>query len=232
MQRHIEFSEDEYYHAYNRGVEKRDIFLDDSDRERFLMLLYLCNGTKAINIRTLKVQGLTFEEFFHVERNGQLTMIGAYCLMPNHFHLLLKEHKELGISEFMHKLMTSYTMYFNKKYKRVGPLFQGAFKAEHADSDEYLLYLYSYIHLNPVKLIDRGWDDKRIVNPKKAEKYIASYQYSSFRDYAFTRELRAQAAILDPKEFPDYFEDSIQFKNIHNEWLNFDQGTTLVNEIG
>ena len=232
MQRHIEFSEGEYYHVYNRGVEKRDIFLTSSDYERFIALLYLCNNQRSVDFRALKQQGRTFEQLFLIERGTPLVAIGAYCLMPNHFHLLVKEITLGGISEFMRKVMTGYTMYFNKLNKRVGPLFQGAFKAEHADNDEYLKYLYSYIHLNPVKLIDAGWSEHRVSDKKKAEKFLQEYPHSSYREYASATEARAQAKILDKQDFPEYFEHAGSFSEIQLEWLNFDEGTTFVRGVG
>src|SRR3989344_5942831 len=138
----------EYYHLYNRGTEKRIIFLDEKDYERFLFLMYICNSIKSIILRDV-------DENF--ERGETIVDIGAYCLMPNHFHILAYEKMEGGISQYMRKLLTAYSMYFNKKYKRTGKLYSGVFKSIHANSDRYLKYLYSYIHLNPAKLINKNW---------------------------------------------------------------------------
>ena len=107
---------DEYYHVYNRGVEKRTIFIDDVDHKRFMALLYLCNSQKNVHVQTLREEK---QEVYSVDRGHTLVSIGAYCLMPNHFHVLCKEKEEGGISKFMGKLCTAYAMYFNKRYKRV-----------------------------------------------------------------------------------------------------------------
>ena len=91
-------------------------------------------------------------------RKETLVDIGAYCLMPNHFHLLIRETAEGNISRFMLKLQTGYPMYFNKKYQRTGALFEGKFKAKHITNDNHLKYLFAYLHLNPVKITDpQNW---------------------------------------------------------------------------
>jgi len=145
----------EFYHLYNRGTDKRVIFLDNQDYHRFLFLMYICNTLKSIELRNI---GENFD------RGETIIDIGAYCLMPNHFHILVHEKEEGGISKYMLKLMTSYSMYFNKKYKRTGKLYEGVFKSTHAGSDRYLKYLYSYIHLNPAKLIDKNWKNNKNKN--------------------------------------------------------------------
>jgi len=214
MERKISFAEGEYYHVYNRGVDKREIFLSDDDRNRFIKLLFVGNGDKAFSYK--RILGVPLDK---LDRGEQLVSIGAYCLMPNHFHLLIKEKKDGNISLFMEKLGTSYAMYFNKKYKRSGSLFQGTFKAEHVNRDEYLKYLYAYIHLNPVKLIEPEWKEKGIRNLSKAKKYLEEYRYSSYEDYAVGK--REEFAILTPSEFPDYFEKQGDFAEFVEEWMRY-----------
>ena len=134
------YEEDSYYHIYNRGVEKRDIFLDERDYEVFLSLLKRhLSREKEENKR-----GEIYESFA-----GRIEL-QSYCLMPNHFHLLLYLNNDVhAITELMRRVAGSYTMYFNKKYQRVGPLFQGVFKASKIDNDPYLLHITRYIHRNP-----------------------------------------------------------------------------------
>ncbi len=214
MQRKITFSEDEFYHLYNRGVEKRNIFIEKNDWARFHKLLYLANGTNPVRFSAIKNLALN-----DIDRGKPLVAIGAYVLMPNHFHILVKEIIKNGLSRFMEKLTTGYSMYFNKKYERVGPLFQGRFKGEHVDNDEYLKYLYAYIHLNPVKLIEPNWKEVGIKNKKRALNYIDQYHYSSYEDYCgFKRE---ECAILSKGDFPSYFSEFPDFKMYINDWLNF-----------
>jgi putative transposase len=214
MERKMVFAPGEYYHVYNRGVEQRDIFLSNADRSRFQRLLYIANGDNAVVYKL--IQGLPLDE---IKRGNSVVAIGAYCLMSNHFHILIKETVEGGISKFLAKLTTSYSMYFNKKYKHSGTLFQGVFKAEHVDRDEYLKYLYAYIHLNPVKLIEPEWKEEGIRDLAKAKKYLEAYCYSSYEDYAMGK--REESTILSPKEFPEYFEETGEFKDFVDEWLEY-----------
>ncbi|MCX6712418.1 MAG: transposase [Candidatus Vogelbacteria bacterium] len=109
MNRKFTFTVGEFYHIYNRGTDKRIIFLDNNDRKRFYYLLFLCNGKSPFEISELDLKRV-----FDFGRGKTLVDIGAVCLMDNHFHLLLREKKENGISEFMHKVSTAYTLYFNR----------------------------------------------------------------------------------------------------------------------
>ncbi len=222
MNRKIKFSEGEYYHIYNRGVDKRDIFMDKYDYDRFLFLLKICNSSLPTDVREMKrndvCEGQTFANLANT-REKDLINIGAWCLMPNHFHLLVSEKIPGGISNFFQKLLTSYSMYFNKKYERSGALFQGRFQAKHANNDNYLKFLYSYIHLNPIKLIQSDWKDVGISDFEKAKDFLNVYTYSSYLDYFGLKRLEND--ILDKKVFPEYFESKENFKNNLFEWLNF-----------
>ncbi|MFZ2522343.1 MAG: transposase [Minisyncoccia bacterium] len=219
MQRKIEFSTGEYYHLYNRGTDKRPTFMEPLDYGRFMALLYACNNTEAANISEHFRKCLTFSEIFELDRADTLVEIGAYCLMPNHFHILVREKSEDGIPKFMAKLSTGYTMYFNKKNKRTGSLFECTFKAKHADKDEYLKYLFAYIHLNPVKIIDPKWKENGISNRISAKEYLADYQYSSYEEYLGI--LRKEGKILNRTAFPEYFTDLQDFEGFVEYWLSF-----------
>lgn len=216
MQRQHAFSIGEYYHLYNRGVEKRDIFIDKKDWARFHKLLYLANST--IPFRFIAVKDQTIDS---IDRGDPIVAIGAYVLMPNHFHILVKEINQNGLSMFMEKLATSYSMYFNKKYERVGPLFQGRFKSKHVNRDEHLKYLFAYIHLNPVKLIEPKWKEVGIKNKKRAFKFIEQYHYSSYEDYCSTE--RQEGKILSKDEFPKYFSKIHDFKTYVHDWLTLSE---------
>lgn len=214
MGRKFSFAIDEYYHIYNRGTDKRTVFLDEEDWERFSALLYLCNSDRNIVFRDIPI-GLAYG----YERGETLVDIGAYCLMPNHFHILVREKVQNGISLFMQKFSTAYSMYFNNKYKRTGGLFEGPFRAKHTDSDNYLKYLFSYIHLNPVKIIDPEWKENGITDRKKSKQYIADYPYSSYLDYMGME--REGNKILNKEAFPQYFENFKEFEQFIDEWLAF-----------
>jgi putative transposase len=214
MTRSFNFAPGEFYHLYNRGTEKRDIFTSQSEKERFLSLLYLANQTDAVDI---KLQGSTLLE---QERTSEpIIEIASYCLMPNHFHLLVREKEDGGISKFMQKVTTGYTMYFNKKHDRSGSLFQGRFKATHVADDRYLRYLISYIHLNPVKLIEPKWKEVGLFDLVRAEKYIEQYLGSSYLDYLGKQ--RPENKIIERKVLPEYFSSGADFKTFVTEWLTY-----------
>lgn len=215
--RNITFSIGEYYHVYNRGTDKRTIFLDEEDKDRFVKLLYIANSSNPFVFCELPI-GLPYVE---IDRGDVRVAIGAYVLMPNHFHILLKETTDGGIVKFMSKVLTSYSSYFNKKYKRTGRLFEGTFKAQHVDSDRYLKYLFAYIHLNPVKIIEPDWTKNGISNRAVAKDYLAEYIYSSYPEYIGV--LRKEWKILNRTAFPEYFAEQQDFEEFVNEWLSFNK---------
>lgn len=221
MTRKVPFSADEFYHLYNRGANKMEIFLDYHDRERFLKLLYIANNPnlgKYTDIET--IPGRTWSLG---KQEGSLVSIGAYCLMPNHFHILIKAKDATGASLFLQKLLTGYSTYFNKKYDHSGVVFQGKTKSEHVAEDRYLRYLYSYIHLNPVKLIEPEWKTKQLIS-SEILKYLDNYTYSSYNDYNGAH--REQSIILNKEAFPDYFMTSSGHLNELLSWLHFYEKTS------
>lgn len=139
------FVNNNFYHIFNRGVEKRIIFKSNPDYQRFLATAYYYQfaGPKPKFSTHTRFR----QQDFHAK--PRIVEIVCYCLMPNHFHLILRQLKTNGIQEFMKKVLNSYTKYFNTKYKRSGHLFQGAFKDVPIEKDEHLLHLSRYIHLNP-----------------------------------------------------------------------------------
>lgn len=213
MERKFGFSQGEYYHIYSRGIDRRDIFKTDNDYERFVALLYAANSTTQIHLSDFKKQ---LKDVYKKERGETFVDIGCYCLMRNHFHILIREKEEQGISTFISKLLTGYSMFFNKKYQRSGSLFVRPFRAEHADSDEYLKYLFSYIHLNPIKAINPDWKEKRI-DSSQARKFLSEYQCSSYLDYVGT--MREQNIILNKDAFPKYFPQKKDFLDEMQEWI-------------
>ena len=167
------------------------------------------------------IQGLPLDE---IDRGETLVDIGSYCLMPNHFHLLIREKMENGISLFMEKLSTAYSMYFNKKNERTGGLFEGTFKAIYANDDDYLKYLFTYIHLNPIKIIDPNWKEEGIKDKNKAKEFLREYVFSSYMDYLGAD--RPESGIINKQVFPDYFSTQQDFNYTINDWLSF-KSTTI-----
>lgn len=187
------FIENCYYHVYNRGVEQRNIFLDDLDFRMFLFQLkyYLETPSKD----DIKQQRRTLSK--------EIVLI-AYCLMPNHFHILLKQLSRNGMTKLLRAVCTNYACYFNRRYNRVGTLFQGKYKAVPIELDPYFLHVSRYIHLNP-KGLDR-------IGPWKGSDPLSAYPYSSYNYYLGLKN----SDWLHPQEITNFFRDirKTHFKDI------------------
>lgn len=179
--RKIKFVNDGIYHIYNRGVEKRQVFMDDNDYFRFIHDLFEFNDLAPAGKFSSKKHSEA--KLPNVRKRDLQVEVICFCLMPNHFHLIVKQIADNGITQFLHKLGTGYAKYFNDKYQRVGSLFQGSFKAIDIKNDEYLLHLSRYIHLNPVELIEPKWKKLGIKNWSKINKFLNTYRWSSYNDY-------------------------------------------------
>lgn len=177
------FIENEIYHIYNRGVDKRDIFMEDGDFVRFIHSLFYFNDQNSIlNFG----RDLTMNDIeSHSLKKGRklLVEILAFALMPNHYHLIIRQRVNDGVVKFMQKLGIAYAKFFNEKYKRSGHLFEGRFKAELIKRDAHFLYLPYYIHLNPLDIAFPGWKKKGIKDYKKAIEFLENYRWSSYLDY-------------------------------------------------
>jgi len=196
--RKFEFQNEEYYHIYNRGVDKRNIFVEEKDFIRFLTCIREFNDTTYKNEREFnkrknssKLAKLT--ELSSVNFLPKLVQIICYCLNQNHYHLILKQLTDNGVKTFMHKLGTGYTNYFNLKYSRSGSLFQGSYKAIHINSNDYLLWLSGYINGNP-----------EIHKLAEANNYL----WSSYQDYIGLRS----GTLCDKKEVLNQFKNKEDYK--------------------
>ncbi|MDI6883080.1 MAG: transposase [Patescibacteria group bacterium] len=189
------FANNEIYHIIQRGIEDKPIFLDKNDYYRGIFSLYEFNNTNPVEIRQRRAErkrlkiyrgsspaSLAQIEEIERTRRNLFVEIFCFCLMPNHIHLILKQIKDDGISEFMRK-MGGYVTYFNQKYQRKGHLFQNQFKAIHIADDEQLKTEFVYVHSNPISLIEPGWKEKGIKNLEEAINFIEKYKWSSYADY-------------------------------------------------
>ena len=173
----------EFSHLLNRGVDKRDIFLDKQDYHRFIYNLSIFNDAQDLDPNHNKRSDKeSLESNFGINKQP-LVHIHFFCLMPNHYHLMVSPVTEDGISRFMKKLNMGYARYFNEKNDRTGALFQGKYKSILIEKDAHFLYLPYYIHFNPLDLKIPEWREHKIRNPKKALEYLYSYRWSSHRDY-------------------------------------------------
>jgi len=180
-----QFRDNYIYHVFNRGVDKRTIFMDGADYYRFVHQLYEFNNEDRVqNVRyyfdpeTMSVESRPVKRI--VSERKKLVDIFVFTLMPNHFHLMLRQRIENGIVKFMQKLGTGYTMYFNKRYERTGSLLQGRFKAVMLSRREHFVYLPYYIHTNPLSLNYRG---STSIDWRMKLDYLTKYRWSSFPDY-------------------------------------------------
>ena len=212
MRRKIHFVNNQYYHIYNRGVEKRDIFVTDKDKARFVHDIYQFNDTAPAQKFDLFQIGARSSEY---RKRDCLVNILCFCLMPNHFHLILEQLKDNGISLFMQK-SAGYTYSFNLKYDRVGPLFQGGYKAILIDNENYLLHLSRYIHLNPVELIEPEWKEKDVKDWQKVNEFLENYRWSSYLDYIGKKNF---PSVINKKLLEDYFSSSDEYRKFVNSWL-------------
>ncbi len=196
--RKTKFQNDYYYHIYNRGVDKRDIFMDEKDYFRFLRSMREFNCLEPIG--SLFLQDSRDSHPVACEPLGGLNDLVefiAYCLNPNHYHFILKQKKENGISKLMHKLTMGYAQFFNNKYNRSGALFQGKFKSVHMNTDSYLLWLSGYVNGN-----------SEIHKISKAEEW----PWSSYRDYLGLRN----GTLCNNKIILNQFENTQEYKELVN----------------
>ena len=225
--RKIKFEPSKIYHVFNRGVEKRDIFLSDGDRWRFLQGMYLFNDESATTNLLYRLEKEKGRMHFGILREYMkkegierkpLVRIMADCLKPNHFHFLLEEIQKNGISRFMHKLGVGYVKYFNKKYERVGPLFQGVFKAVEIKKDEQLHYIIAYINvINPGQELEP--ELKTVAeDPEEIMRFIEHYPWSTHLEYLGKRDSiitdKGIAAKLfpTPKSYLQFVRDIVRGK--------------------
>lgn len=205
MYRKVPLIKGEHYHIYSRGVERRKIFLNPKDYDRFWGLLYIMNQNVPFKMDNfLQLHKNNLKDIFKEKREKTLVSVLGYCLMPNHFHLILYEHTEGGISKFMAKLLTGYSMYFNIKYERSGPLFTRPFRSEHIESESQYMWIFSYIHLNPLSITEKGWKENGVKNKKEAEKFLEKYEFSSYQDFLDTPRLAS--SIIDFSLVPEYLK--------------------------
>ncbi|MEA1926292.1 MAG: transposase [Patescibacteria group bacterium] len=190
------FAKGEYYHIYNRGVDKRKVFMDSKDYSRFLKSMKEFNNNLTREGRKQSEKQSEFDS-----ERAELVDIIVYCLNPNHYHFILKQREENGVVKFMQKLGTGYTNYFNKKYDRSGALFQGKFKSIHIDSNEYLLYLSAYINKN------------HFIHSYKEKEWIYSSEldYTGKRNYNLCKKDIILKQFRNGKEYQEFMDKNATY---------------------
>ncbi len=225
----IVLSTDNIYHVINRGVEKRDIFMCNNDYYRFIHDLYefndedvvaqdfraILSGTVPDKIAPGSTSEYKKRKKVEPKKRKLLVDILAFCLMPNHFHLLLRQRKDGGISLFMRKL-GGYVVYFNKKYERVGSLFQNRYKAIDIQTDQQLVTIFSYIHTNPVELREVLWKTSGLRNFKEAKRKLSAWKWSSYPDYIGKKNF---PSVTNRKLFLELFGGEDGCKEAVEDWM-------------
>lgn len=229
------FTTGDYVHVYNRGNRKAKIVRSDKDKWRFIQALRFFNDShlsqnilrdilkhklSELNSNKQRLPESVFELGWpkNWPKKDPLVKILCYCLASNHFHLLLKEIREDGVSKFMHKLGTGYTNFFNIKYEEVGTVFQGGYKARRIDKDIYLEYLSVYIQVINVLELFPGGLEKALKDINRALKFVEEYSFSSYRDFIDLRKsLIIDKDILGklfstPNEYRKFVRDVIKNK--------------------
>lgn len=223
MLRKDPFVTGEFYHIYNRGIDKRTIFSSEKDYQRFVMLLRVSNSSNEKSVRLdnlINHSHKSFEEVMVFDKGENIVSVGAWCLMPNHFHILVKQEVDGGITKFMRKLGVGYSMFFNIKYERQGGLFGGPFKSKLIGvNDLYLQHLFAYIHLNPLELRFHNWDKDLKLKSLEMKGFLKSYKYSSYSEYIGTQ--RVEQGVLNKKAFPEYFQTDKSFEDFIDAYLSF-----------
>lgn len=215
------YSQNSYYHIYNRGVEKRPIFRDKQDYAVFMSYLknYLMPKNKDELREKLCNPNLNYKEREKILKELRLNnfyeeiILIAYCLMKNHFHFLIKQKSANSIDKFMNSLGIRYTMYFNRKYKRIGPLYQDVYKAVLVESEPQLLYLTSYIHRNPLGTKDdvlQGWSSQ----PTSYPEYLNLRKTEWVHPDDILNYFSKTNPRLSYQEFVEQTEDPTLIKNI------------------
>jgi REP element-mobilizing transposase RayT len=193
--RTIQFSENEWYHCYSRTVDRSRPFEESLFVYRFLETLYFANSENAMPVFPHLYKQYAHDDLFSLERDKPLVAIGAYCLMPTHYHLLIQPLAEEGITRFMRKAGTGFTNFYNEQNGRVGNLFVKPFRAKHIGTDHYLNRVVQYIHLNPVELFESDWKKGVVSEPRLLPQRLRSYAHSSLFEHE--GGIRPQSSIVN-----------------------------------
>ena len=234
-----QFENDEIYHITIRRVANFLLFEDVDDYYRGIFSIYEFNTSAYVTIRERRRIRAQIKKSIQdnstpsavIDSRDKLVEVLAFCLMPNHVHLLVKQLKDKGISKFMQKFGGGYASYFREKHPLIkrGHFFSSTFNAVHIKDDNQLKTAFVYIHTNPIALIEPGWKEKGILNPREAIKFIENYKWSSYQDY------------LGKKNFPSMTERDFLLgvmggenncKSFVDDWLQYKNEISKFIELG
>jgi len=210
------------YHVINRGVERRRIFMKRQDYSRFIFGLEFFNKKQSNNLWELVSEAGPGPASERIEKErkrkrGSIVELMAFTLMPNHYHLVVREIRKGGISLFMNKL-GGYTTYFNKQYNRVGPLFQSRYKAIPIQTEIQLGNTFTYVHTNPVEIKEPSWKDLKVENKRNAINWLETYKWSSYHDYVGNPVF---PEVIRRKFFLDLYGGESGCRKVVEDWIGF-----------
>lgn len=214
------FATNEFYHIFDRGVDKRKIFLDKTDYLRFIHDLYEFNDINPAPEFSRRYSKNVGNEVSHIERKGRdiLVKIHAFVLMPNHHHLLVEQMKDKGVSLFMRKLHGGYSRAFNLRHKRKGHLFQAPFKSVHVEDDIHLGFLICYLHSNSLDIWKKNWKKEKLSDSeiKKALEFLKKYRWSSHLDYLGIKNF---PSVINKEFLLEFFDGTEGYREFFIDWL-------------
>lgn len=217
--RALVFATSETYHVFNRGVERRPIFTSKKEYERFIELLkYYRFSHVPMRYSDFRVlPDLAQKNIWQSQLNhGKLDVdILAYCLMPNHFHLVIRQQEEHGIHRFLSNISNGFAKYFNTKHRRIGPLFQGVFKAVHIETDEQLLHVTRYVHLNPVAAF------------MIPESVVDTYPWSSLSEYV----TKASSGFCETGWVKEFFKKPVGYRSFVHDQVAYAKALARIHHI-
>lgn len=214
--RNVQFGVDEYYHIFNRGVDRRRIFLDTVDFLRFYQSLYLFNDNDYRHDgERLYNESLLASQERLPDMRKPLVDIAALCLMGNHYHLLIRQTREDGITRFMHRLSMGYAKYFNRRYKRSGALFEGEYRAIHVQRDAHFLHLPRYIVLNALDGSEYTWRLGSVDDWDGAERFLDAYPWSSHHVHIGRRQ---ELPVVDERSSAELFVSPDDYRACLRAW--------------
>lgn len=227
--REQQFVNNEIYHITLRGIDNNLTFKDINDYYRGIFSIYEFNNSNPVSIKERRKIRAKFKKIQSArgrasgaeneeDKRDKLVEVLAFCFMPNHIHLLLKQIKDDGITKFMSKVGTGYGGYFNRKYSRKGHVFQNRFSTVHIKDDNQLKIVFVYIHTNPTSLIEPHWKEKGIKEPEKVIKFLENYKWSSYPDYI---ERKNFPSITDRKFMLDIIGDKRTCKEFVEDWVKY-----------
>ena len=218
-----QFVNNEIYHIVLRGIDDNLIFKNTDDYYRGIFSLYEFNTAKSITIQRkrefrARLKRENRDLISVIDERDKLVEVLAFCFMPNHIHLLLRQIKDGGITKFMLKIGAGYGGYFNRKYNRKGHVFQNRFLAVLIKDDNQLKTIFTYIHTNPISFREPNWKEKGIGNPEETIKFLENYKWSSYLDYI---NIKNFPSVIEKKFFTDVIGGEKGCKEFIINWVYY-----------